>query len=132
MKEKIQSNIETSGRHVTCVGGGESPRYFYTVGLSAKVGFELVLAGLAHIPEKAGIALLNTLSRGLESGKSVKKLNLEFRKFGSFTLAQADASWTTSMIFEALDYYDRDDIKVMQVLPEPDRATNDIPPICLL
>ena len=129
MIEEIRANIEKSGRHVTCVLGDESPRYLYTIGLSAKVGFELVLAGQAQIPSKVGAALLNAISRELEGGKSVKKLSLDFRKLGRFTLSPTESSWTKHMVLGALDYYDRDEIKVMQVLPEPDRATIDIPPM---
>lgn len=129
MKEKIRQNIEEFGRHVSCVLGGESPRFQYTIGLSNKTGFELVFAGQAHIPSKAGAALLNAIAKEIEGGKSVKKLRVKFRKFGTFTLAQADSSWGDRMVLGALDFYDKKTIKVMQVLPEPERATIDIPPM---
>jgi len=129
MKDRIRSNIEKFGRHVYCVAGGESPRFLYSIGLSVKTGFEIVLAGQVQIPSDAGAALINTMAKSLESGKSVKKLSVEFRKFGRFTLGPVHPSWSGRMALGALDYYDRSEIKLMQVLPEPDRATIDIPPM---
>lgn len=129
MKDKIRTNIEQFGRHITCVLGGESPRYLYTIGLSAQTGFELVFAGQVQIPTKTVKTLLNRISKVLEGGKSVKKLSLDFQKLGRFTLSQAHPSWSKRMVLGALDYYEREDLKVMQVLPEPERATIDIPPM---
>ena len=129
MKDKIRADIEESGRHVACVSGGQSPRYLYTIGLSAKVGFELVFAGQAQIPNQVATSILHSIAKELESGKSVKKLRVDNRKFGSFTLSEAQPTWSRRMLSEVAIYYEGKDIRAMQVLPEPERATIDIPPM---
>jgi len=45
MIELINKNVEKFGHHITVVGSGAEPRYAYTVGVTQKLGFELLFAG---------------------------------------------------------------------------------------
>jgi len=44
-KERIVSNIERFGYHVTIVSSELEPRYAYTIGLNSLFNFEMVFAG---------------------------------------------------------------------------------------
>lgn len=127
MLGKIRANIEKSGRHIYSVLGGESPRYLYTIGLSQKAGFEIILAGQATVPLKAAARLVNSFCKLVETGKSPKKISLEFEEHGLFALSAVDSSWAERMLFGAFDYYQRSDIRVMQIVPE--QALIDTPPM---
>ena len=49
---RIQKNIDESGYHLYFVAGGPVPRFVYTIGLSEKIGFELVLAGSSYFDDE--------------------------------------------------------------------------------
>lgn len=43
--EIIKTNINNKDYHLTLVNGGQNPEYSYSIGLTEKFGFELIIAG---------------------------------------------------------------------------------------
>jgi hypothetical protein len=128
MLQRIAENIEAHGVHVYGISGGESPRYFYTIGLKEKVGGEIVLPGLAHMPGGEAHKLINDVAHQLRSGTPVDEINLKTKGFGSFILTAVDPSWSKRMLLGALDYYDCSTLPAWQIRPvEEEHTTIDVP-----
>jgi hypothetical protein len=103
MLAKIRSNIERFGHHIYVVAGKQSPRFAYTIGVSATKGAELILAGAAIYYKEDVLDILNTLpsmtTPGLVDGAS-----MEVGSLGRFSLRKVDPSWAGELILGALDY----------------------------
>jgi len=122
--DQIRANINRFGRHIYTVVGKSSPRFSYTIGLREKTGFELVLAGGVNLPSSIVAQLLNLVAVELEAGTDP---TVSVEPHGKFHLEPVDPSWVNQLLLGALDYYQGAEIRALQVVPEPDRLTIDIP-----
>jgi hypothetical protein len=129
----IKRNIEESGFHIYIVSAGSSPRFAYTIGLRESLGAELVLAG-GFFFEKSDqvLEILHSVRKQLASGMKGKlgpvwQSELVVPELGKFTLRQAHASWTRSLLLGALDYYSIEDVDAYQIVPEARHRTIDVP-----
>lgn len=113
MLDLIRSNIEQHGHHVTIVAQGVVPRFAYTIGLRQKVGAELVFAGASTYDAKQIHQLINEAASSLRPGLK--------------SLRQVDSSWVKLLLLGALDYYNEPSIPALQILPDRQRWTIEVP-----
>ena len=122
--DRIRANIARHGHHVyTVAGGGQLPRYLYTIGLSDRVGAELILAGAVFFGGKDALRIVETIAKQWGSNKA----SYTIESLGRFSLRKADLSWTRKLMLGAVDFYGNTSIQAWQVVPEPAHWTLDIP-----
>lgn len=135
--EVIRKNIQKSGFHIYMVEQHSTPRFAYTIGLSERVGAELVLAGaIAYFGDDV-LEILHSIRRSLEaiskressSAAMDDRLKQAFvvEGQGTFRLREAHASWSSALLLGAMDYYGVGDISAYQILPDEAHWTVDIP-----
>lgn len=128
MLDLIRRNIETFGRHVYVVRGGESPRFVYTIGLKERANCELVFAGGAIFSDRTVGRILNTISQRIEAGAAPGGLEVTIESIGTFRLAPVDPDWVARLLLGALDYYDIETVTAWQVVPmDEEQRFIDIP-----
>ena len=122
--QEIADNISRFGWHrYLVVGGGPTPRFSYSIGLSATHQNELVFAGgiqfsadaLSEIFAEAVVAL------------GLHKQEFQCGPHGKFTFRPVDASWASLLLLGALDFYQVKSIPALQIVPEKRFWTSDIP-----
>jgi hypothetical protein len=122
--ERIRTNIERYGYHVyTVTGGGQLPRYVYTIGLSERIGSELIFAGAIFFMGKEATRIIDTIAKEWDSNKA----SYTVESLGRFSVREADLSWSGSLMLGAVDYYKNTSIRALQIIPEPAHWTVDIP-----
>ena len=122
--ELIRTNIARHGHHVYTVSGGDPlPRYVYTIGLSERVGAELILAGACFFMGKDTVRIVDAIAREWDPGKA----SYTIESLGRFSLREADLSWTRPLLLGAADFYGNTSIRAWQIVPEPAHWTLDIP-----
>lgn len=123
-RAKILTNIERHGHHVTVVLGHAAPRFAYTIGVSARRGVELILAG-GHAFETGDVgAILNRLAAdpdALDDGVS-----RSVGPAGDFRLRRVDPTWAARLTLGIPDVLGRE-VPVLQVVPVGPFATVDVP-----
>lgn len=125
--KRIRDNIACYGHHVyTVSGGGPLPRYVYTIGLSDRIGAELIFAGATFFMGDDTRRIVNTIAAEWTPGKTSYTVD----SLGRFSLRKADLSWTGRLMLGALDHYGSSSINAWQVVPEPAYWTLDIPDTC--
>lgn len=117
MLDLIRSNIEQHGHHVTLVAQGVVPRFAYTIGLKSKVGAELVFAGASTYSAAQVQQLMNDAASALSPGLK--------------SLRQVDSSWVKLLLLGALDFYDEPTIPALQILPDKQHWTVEVPDLSL-
>lgn len=113
MLDLIRSNIAQHGHHVTLVAQGIVPRFAYTIGLRQKVGAELVFAGASTYSAKQVHQLINDAASSLRPGLK--------------SLRQVDSSWMKLLLLGALDFYNEESIPALQILPDKQHWTIEVP-----
>lgn len=110
----IRKNIDKNGYHVTLVNGGQNPNFSYSVGLSEKFGFELIIAG-GFKSMKENEFVFEHVYQKLLSGSTV---NSQFLLFESdvFYLSTVDPSWCKKLMLGVYDYYSVDEITAFQII----------------
>jgi hypothetical protein len=68
--EIIKTNIKNNDYHLTLVNGGQNPEYSYSIGLTEKIGFELIIAG-GFISIKDNESIFRYVYQQLQSGSTV-------------------------------------------------------------
>jgi hypothetical protein len=124
--ERIRNNISKSGVHIYVVSGGGTPRYAYTIGLSPKIGAELILAGGYAMNADGVLAVVNQISRQLVAGTPVRE-SLYVEGYGFFTLRTCHDSWSSKMMLGAFDYYQDASISALQVCLPGYMSTLEVP-----
>jgi len=122
----INSNIQKYGCHIYMVKSGSSlPRFSYSIGLKDILGLDLVLAGASLYSDEEVKMILDEIIVALKNDKSIDTITTTL---GVFTLKDVDNSWVQELMLGALDYYDTDTVKALQVLPTDKRKFSiDIP-----
>lgn len=132
MLERIRSNIHNHGRHIYAVAAGSSPQFLYTIGLYEKSGLELLFAGGALFEKRAIASVLNRAAHLIEEGEDPSTLRMEINELGPLRCVKVDQSWVSRLLLGALDYYDRPELPVWQLVPEDaEKASIDIPDTAL-
>jgi len=123
--DRIRENIARSGHHIYVVSGGETPRFAYTVGVSESIGSELVFAGAILYMKDEVLKIINDIAAQLKRDREAASYQVVGQ--GSFTLRKVHVSWTTALMLGALDYYRVDEIQTLQIIPDRDHWTIDVP-----
>lgn len=127
MLDRIRSSISSAGHHVTLVQGGRMPRFAYTVGLSESGGPEVVIAGTTSLTGRAVKRVLDEAVETFRTGSLTVGSGFDVADIGSFRTGTVDASWAERMLLGAFDYYGRDDVPALQLVPEESIRTIDVP-----
>lgn len=122
----IEENITKYGFHLTIVSSATEPRYAYTIGLTEKIGAELIFAGgLIYLKDELDEIFTDIQ---LKFSRDLPGSDARFEtKFGSFTLGMVHRSWSDLMGLGVFDYYHNPDIPFLQIIPDKNRYTLDIP-----
>lgn len=123
--DRIRENIARTGQHVYVISGGETPRFAYTIGVSESIGFELIFAGGIFYMKDEVVKILNDIAAQLKARRDGQIF--EVAELGSFTLRNVDASWAAEFILGVFDYYHRRDIPALQIVPDKQHWTIDVP-----
>lgn len=125
--KEIKSNIDNKSFHITVVKSSENPRYAYTIGNLENFGFELILAGSENYLYQDVITIFNKIVMKLNDNPDLGKLSFELANLGIFNLVPVDDSWNNKMILGVYDYYNTNECKSYQILPEQSNRTKDVP-----
>lgn len=120
----IRTNIDGNGYHLTLVNEGQHPDFSYSIGLTEKLGFELIIAGNGFISIRENESTFNCIFNELKSGHWVDSEFL-LPNNDAYYLTKIDSSWAKKMMLGVYDYYKVDEIIAYQIIPV-DR-TMDIP-----
>ena len=110
----IRKNIDKNGYHVTLVNGGQNPDFSYTIGLTERFGFELVIAGgFSSINENEFI--FDHIYQKLQSASTVNS-QFSLSDNDGFYLGIVDSSWCEKLMLGVYDYYSVDQITGYQII----------------
>jgi hypothetical protein len=111
----IRKNIDKNGYHITLVNGGQNPNFSYSIGLSERFGFELIIAGgFKSIKENEFI--FEHIYQKLQSGSTVNS-RFSLSDNDVFYLGTVDSSWCKKLMLGVYDYYSVDEITAYQIIP---------------
>lgn len=123
--DDIRGNIARSGQHIYMVVGDTAPRWAYTIGVSESVGVELILAGgVFYMRDDVEKIILRSVAH-LKA--TPEREFFEAAGLGSFTLRKVDSSWARELMLGVFDYYQKRDIQALQIVPDRDHWTVDVP-----
>lgn len=123
----IQFNVAKYGFHVTLVPGATLPRFAYTIGARELIGFELVLAGGTYYSANEVKRIISQIVSSGRRARSMHGLTTRLGSLGSFSLSPVDQSWVTSLMLGAVEYHGSRQVASMQIVPDPDHSTLDVP-----
>jgi len=124
----IRTNISTHGHHTYLVRPGPTPKFSYTIGLSeTTIGVELIFAGGAYYSRHQVFEILNRLASILKETPDRVQTDHTLGEMGSFSLRDVSTTWSSKLILGALDYYKPSVIKALQVVPDTQHRTIDVP-----
>lgn len=124
-RKLVDRNIARHGHHITLIGNEVSPRYAYTVGLTPKVGYELVFAGGLYYSADEIADVVNGVAAQLTPADSKGRTRkLDVGALGTFTLGAVRKEWRKDMLGAIERYGDRG---ARQVLPDKAHWTLDTP-----
>jgi hypothetical protein len=124
--ELVKKNINEYGYHVTIVNSPVEPRFAYTIGLSKKIGFELMIAGAIYYLKDDLFVIFNSIVNELKNNKPLTK-RIKINSLGDFSFSQISPSWRKLMMLGVLDFYHTDAFDAWQILPDKEHYTLDIP-----
>jgi hypothetical protein len=123
--DEIRENISRSGQHIYYVFSETSPRFAYTIGVSESVGVELILAGAVFYKRDDVAKIIGDTAAHLRA--SHDRELVEIAELGSFTLRKVDGSWARQLMLGVFDYYQNKDIPALQIVPDRNHWTIDVP-----
>lgn len=123
----VKSNIDNYGYHITLVSGGTEPRYAYTIGLTEKIGFELLFAGGIFYLKDEVYTIFNAIVEALDDGINLEESHIEIDNLGVFSHSKVHNSWSEVMMLGVFDFYNTKHITTFQVKPDAKHYTLDIP-----
>lgn len=124
-RELIERNIRQFGYHVYIVAGGPLPRVVYTIGLSDRIGAELLLAGGVFYTADDARRIIERVQHQLHAGGRPSKVDVD--GLGAFTLQAVHGSWRDGLLLGAVDYYRGRTVEVLQITPDEKHVTSDVP-----
>jgi hypothetical protein len=124
--EVIRENIARSGHHIYLVSSnGPTPRFAYTIGVTDSIGVELILAGAIFYMKDEVVTVINEIVAQMKAQPHREVFEVDGQ--GSFTLCEVHSSWAQELLLGAFDYYQKRDIRVLQIVPDPAHWTVDVP-----
>lgn len=113
----IRTNIDEIGYHLTLVNGGQHPDFSYSIGLTEKLGFELIIAGGGFLSMKENESIFDCIFNKLKSGHLVDSVFF-LPNNDTYYLTKVDSSWSKKLMLGVYDYYNVDEITAYQITPE--------------
>lgn len=124
----IRSNVAKHGYHLYVVsGGGPLPRFAYTIGGAERCGSELILAGASLFLAEDLDLIFSTFFDVIKRGELAPGARISVGSLGYFFTRKVDWTWSKELLLGALDYYGVDFISSLQIVPDADHWTLDIP-----
>src|SRR5262245_17284840 len=80
-RARIQSNIDKHGQHVYYVFGSSYPRFIYSIGVSSRIGFEIIIGGSAYFARSQVVEAINECASQLSKAPApldVSHISLPF------------------------------------------------------
>jgi len=124
-KKRIKSNIDEFGYHVTMVTSTTEPRYAYTIGLYEQFDLELIFAGGIFFMKDQVLLIFKTIVDELKKNTDISEIYVQ--GLGTFSLSEVDKSWSELMLLGVYDFFDIEDFNAIQVCPDKNHYTLDIP-----
>ena len=125
--ELIRNNIKKDGFHLTSVIESTDPSFIYSIGLSEKLGYEIIFAGGFYFNKEQKSNIIREIVKALEKDKSKLNSDISTKDYGKFELRNTKFSWCEHLTLGVFDYYDSNKINVYQLVPEEKHFTYDIP-----
>lgn len=123
----VQANIKNNGYHITVVAGMDLPRFAYTIGCKEIFGVEIIFAGGEYYSQANIGVIIEEIVEGLKKQADWQTLSSNIPSLGSFSLSEVDKSWSTLTALGVFDFYNREDIQFVQILPDKEHITMDVP-----
>src|SRR5579864_1023121 len=124
--DRIRENIARSGHHIYVVSRGAAiPRFAYTIVVSESIGVELILAGAIFYMFKDVMQIVDNIAAHLKTHRDQE--SFEITDLGLFTLRKVHGSWAAKLMLGAFDYYQKQDIPALQIVPDEAHWTVDVP-----
>jgi hypothetical protein len=123
----IRVEIATSGQYAALVQDGQTPRVGYTVGLTEADLPEVVLAGGMALLAKPVLRTLKAAAVVSRAGRLADGGFLDLPGVGSLRAFAVHPSWARLLLGRARDFYARDDIPALQLVPDGDLRTVEVP-----
>jgi hypothetical protein len=125
---RIRANIDSNGYHVTLVSSACLPRYAYTIGCKEIFGSELIFAGGEYYSKSDISTIIDQIIIELKkTSADWQSISLSIDSLGSFSLSKVDQSWSKLLALGVFDFYDQEEIQTLQILPDQEHRTFDIP-----
>lgn len=127
----IRKKIEKYGWYQYCVIQSQAPRFCYTIGLSDKLGFELIFAGGYFYNNTGAMKIVDNYADFLLNSRPSEN-KFEFK---GFSLRKVRQEWSESLMLGTVDYYkdlDKFTLYAKQIIPPLEQFTLDIPDMSLL
>lgn len=112
----IRTNVDEIGYHLTLVNGGQHPDFSYSIGLTEKLGFELIIAGGGFISIKENELVFDSIFNKLQSGYQIDSKFFLSEK-NTYYLTKVDLSWCKKLMLGVYNYYNLDEIIAYQIIP---------------
>jgi Domain of unknown function (DUF4262) len=125
--DQIRENIVRKGFHTYVVSGGGDPHYAYTIGLTERLGAELILAGSYFYKLDEMPQIIASVVDRMSSSNSLDGGTISLAPWGTFSLRAVDESWIKLLMLGALDFYQSKAIRAFQLVPDDSHATLDVP-----
>lgn len=127
LMEKIGLNIAQHGHHIYLISGESLPRFAYTIGVSQSSGTELILAGASFYSAEAVGQIVNAVAADIRQHGVRQDTPIAVDSLGVFRLCKVHESWATALMLGALDYYNKEVVSALQIMPDQSLCTIDIP-----
>lgn len=125
--KKIQNNITAYGHHITIVANGTCPRFAYSIGALDKIGFEVIFAGGEFYTANEVSSIIDNVIYKIKENNKWDEIKIEIDSLGSFSLSKADDSWSKLLVLGAYDFYNKEDVPCLQIVPDKEHYTLEIP-----
>ena len=110
----IRANIDENDYHITLVNRGQNPDFSYSIGLTEKIGFELIIAGGGN-SIKENELIFKHVNQWLHRGSTIDS-QFFLSDNDIYYLANVDPSWSKKLMLGVYDYYDTDEIVAFQII----------------
>ncbi len=113
--KNIRKNIAEFGSSVIGVAGEDEPSFAYTIGLSEKYGTELIILG---VNPRYGMQFLNYIKDEILEKGIALEAGTPTEVGANYPAVFRECEWAKVKYYgvQAFEYYERDDIKFVQVV----------------
>lgn len=122
VSRKIEANIRKYGCHIYDVSGGPLPPWSYSIGLSDRIGVEVIFAGGLYFQNAERREIIDRCISMQAKGKT----SCFESALGDFCLRPVSNTWPSELFLGAIDYYKKRP-EFLQIYPHDEAVTLDLP-----